>query len=141
MNKANLYEVLQQVALTSSSTRVLIFVGEPLEDTEFQAALVAKLPVEFDYEVNMKGFQGDRLHPNSFEDWVTALLFEAEQPEPVVIFTHRYDIIAILAETLLQKFSGKLIRFCEDNTGSLFIEAQIEGTKLPKMIDLGMELR
>ena len=141
MNTANLYDVLHKVALTASCTKVLVFVGKPLEDSEFQAALVAKLLVEFDYELNLKGFQGDTLHPDSFEGWVTSLALEAEESKPIVIFTHRYDVIAILSETVLQKFSSKLIRFSIDTEDNLFIEAEIKGTKLPRMINLGMELR
>lgn len=141
MNTANLYDVLHRVALTTSCTKVLIFVGKPLEDSGFQAALVAKLLVEYDYELNLKGFQGDTLHPDSFEGWVKSLALEAEDYKPIVIFTHRYDVISVLSETVLQKFSSKLIRFRIDTDDRLLIDAEIPGTKLHRMINLDMEVR
>lgn len=132
---------VEEVVAAVGLEGVTIITGNSFKNLKFWEAIEASLKERAKFLVSLKRFEGDSIYWRDLPMWAESLARE-QKVLPVVVYTHRVDVIRIIAESGLPLANLQLVGVLLDfETKTPFIDFKESGEMLFKLMQQGIEVR
>lgn len=132
---------VEEVVAAVGETGVTIITGNSFKNSKFWEAIEASLKERAKFLVSLKRFEGDSIYWRDLPMWAESLARE-QKVLPVVVYTHRVDVIKAITESGLPLANLQLVGVLLDfETKTPFIDFKESGEMLFKLMQQGIEVR
>ena len=132
---------VEEVVAAVGLEGVTIITGNSFKNLKFWEAIEASLKERAKFLVSLKRFEGDSIYWRDLPMWAESLARE-QKVLPVVVYTHRVDVIRTIAESGLLWSSLNLVRVILDfETNTPYVDMTATGDRLFRYIQQGIEVR